>query len=317
MVLIAALVASSATIGPARAEAPPDDVAFDCYAPTPRSHAYEIGDYARALRELEPLANDRCPRARRLLAILYARGQGSPKDLVRAYAYLLVAFTEGVTPFGGDGATAPVLGDDPNEFEIVQFGSQLSDAQLRESEKRAAGLISPRSISSTGAIGPTGVADTNKELRPRIEAYRLKGRTAVLGFPRNRSTLAIGMRRAGSDRVLAQAVTDLNSVGIPHELLFIEAKMREIGSGSANGRDEFEREMGLATSKGEHFVWLSPGARVRLVRYGVNPSFASQITPLPDDGGARSLVYWVDSCFINIEAFPDPRPAAGARSGCP
>ena len=51
---------------------------FDCYAVTPRSHAYDTGDYGSALKELEPLASDECPQARRLLAVMYAKGQGVP-----------------------------------------------------------------------------------------------------------------------------------------------------------------------------------------------------------------------------------------------
>ena len=199
---------------------------FDCYAVTPRSHAYDTGDYGSALKELEPLASDECPQARRLLAVMYAKGQGVPKNVVLAYAYLLLAFSEGVTPFGGSDRS-PVLGSDPNEFEIVQFGLQLSDQQLAEAEKLAAKLASSKTVSITGVVGPNGIEDAIKELRPRRAAYRFNGKLAVLRFPQNGSLVA-GMRRVGSDRILAQLVTDLNGVGIPHELLLIESKLREL-----------------------------------------------------------------------------------------
>ena len=61
-----------------------------------------------------------------------------------------------------------------------------------------------------------------------------------------------------------------------------------IGLGSGNGRPEIEREIGLAASRGERVVWLTPGARVRVVRYGAAANFASQVAPLPETG-ARSV----------------------------
>ncbi len=288
---------------------------FDCYAATPRSQAYDAGDFARAFKELQPLAIDRCPQASRWLAILYAQGRGAPHDLVRAYAYLLLAFSEGVTPFGGAAAGEPNLGDDPHEFEIVQFGMKLSEDQLAAAEKLAGRLIGANAISSNGAVGPTGIADTIKELRPRREAYQFKGRLATLRFPRGSSALAAGMRRAGDDRILAQAVSELNDVGVPHELLYIEEKMKERGSGSPAGRQEIERQIEAATAKGEHFVWLAPGVEVRLVKYGVNSNFASQVAPTVSAGGeAGRDVYWIDTCLIEFE---EPRIRRGRRPSDP
>ncbi len=309
LVLIAALAAFVAPRRSAIAEAPADVAAFDCYAPIPRSPAFESGDFTLAFKELRPLATDECPSARRLLAILYARGQGAPRDLARAYAYLLLAFSEGVTPFGGAGASGPTLGDDPNEFEIVQFGMQLSDAGLRQAETLAARLVGSHAISSTGVIGPTGIDDTIKELRPRREAYRMRGKTAALRFPGAASALVVGMRRAGADRVLAEAVTDLNGIGIPHELQFAESKIREIGNGSGDGGPAIDREIALAASRGERLVWLNAGARVRIVRYGADANFASQVALAPEAGAtAPAEVYWVDNAFIQFDVAGAPRP---------
>ena len=81
-------------LGPAKIS----DNSFDCYAAEPRSHDYEIGNYAEAFKEIEALATEQCPRAAHLLAVMYAKGQGVKQDPVHAYALLLIAFSEGVTP---------------------------------------------------------------------------------------------------------------------------------------------------------------------------------------------------------------------------
>ena len=272
---------------------------YDCYAVTPRSHAYDIADYGSALKELEPLATDACPQARRLLAVMYAKGQGAPQNVVLAYAYLLLAFSEGVTPFGASDGS-PALGSDPNEFEIVQFGLQLSDQQLAEAEKLAAKLASSKTVSITGAVGPNGIGDAIKELRPRRAAYRFSGKLAVLHFPQNGSPLVAGMRRVGANRILAQLITDLSGVGIPHELLSIESKLRRSGTPPGERFEDVEREIDLAIANGAHFTWLTPGEEVRIVRYGFNSSFPSQVALASDLGGGSSPVFWIDNCFLQF-----------------
>jgi TPR repeat protein len=47
--------------------------------------AYESGDYATALRELEPLAEQGNERAQNNLGVMYAFGQGVLKDYVYAH----------------------------------------------------------------------------------------------------------------------------------------------------------------------------------------------------------------------------------------
>jgi hypothetical protein len=289
---------------------------FDCYAVTPRSHAYDIGDYGSALKELEPLASDACPRARRLLAVMHAKGQGVPQNVVLAYAYLLLAFSEGVTPFGGSDRS-PVLGSDPNEFEIVQLGLQLSDQQLAAAGKLAAKLASSKTISITGAVGPNGIENAIKELRPLRAAYRFNGKLAVLGFPQKGSPLVVGMRRIGSDRILAQLVTDLNGVGIPHELLSIESKLGESRALKGKRIEDVERDIDLAISNGVHFTWLKLGEEVRMVRFGFNSSFASQVSLASDRGGGSPPVYWIDSCFLRFKDAREQQAAFGVRAGCP
>ena len=102
---------------------------FNCKDLAPRSGAYESGKFDAAFKELQPLANERCPEAEHLLGVMYAEGQGVQKDLVHAYALLLLAYSDGMTPVGKT-AVIPVLGDDEHTLEIVQFGAELSADQL-------------------------------------------------------------------------------------------------------------------------------------------------------------------------------------------
>ena len=108
------------------------------------------------------------------------KGQGVKQDLVRAYALLLVAFSEGVTPFGGSETGVPLLGDDSEEFEIVQFGARLTNEQLGEAERLASSIVSRHAIAENGAIGPTGIADAIHELAARLARYKLNGKFAAV-----------------------------------------------------------------------------------------------------------------------------------------
>ena len=46
--------------------------------------AYESGDYAAALKEWQPLAEQGAPHAQYDLGLLYARGKGVPQDFAKA-----------------------------------------------------------------------------------------------------------------------------------------------------------------------------------------------------------------------------------------
>lgn len=284
---------------------------FDCYAAAPRSHWYASGDYLRALEEIQPLASDGCAPAQHLLAVMYGKGQGVREDPVRAYAWLLVAFAMGATPFGG-GANAARLGDDPKEFEIVQFGARLTDEQLAQAEALAARLVSPRAIAANGAVGPTGIADAIKELRPRRAGWRLNGKLAVLSSANAQSSLLAKASPGGAGGAYAQWVTEANGGAIPHQLAFVEAELKDVALGVAGGRQDLARELDLAASQGERFERLALGGEVRIARFGVNAGFASQVelvaAPGPDSAGRR---YWVDNCFLKMK---DPRDAALLRA---
>jgi peptidoglycan hydrolase-like protein with peptidoglycan-binding domain len=57
--------------------------------------AYQNQDYATALRELQPVADQGDGQAQRLLGLMYRDGQGVPQDAVRAYMWLDLAAANG------------------------------------------------------------------------------------------------------------------------------------------------------------------------------------------------------------------------------
>ena len=57
--------------------------------------AYERGDYATALRELKPLAENGVPRAQFYLGVMYAKGQGVPQDYTEAVRWYRLAADHG------------------------------------------------------------------------------------------------------------------------------------------------------------------------------------------------------------------------------
>jgi hypothetical protein len=298
-------------LGPAKIS----DDSFDCYAAEPRSHDYEIGNYAEAFKEIEALATEQCPRATHLLAVMYAKGQGVKQDPVRAYALLLIAFSEGVTPFGGS-ETGAFLGDDSEEFEIVQFGARLTNEQLLEAEQLAFTMVDRHAIAESGAIGPTGIADAIHELDARRARYKLNGKLAAIELPDINSPLQKGMQHCGRGHVLAQLTTGVNSEAIPHGLLFIERKMKDVACGLGGGNQALKQEIDIASAQGETFDWLKTGEAVRIIRFGVNVGFASQIELL--DGhvaGPTDQKYWVDNCFLEMKDPEDQHLLQGVRAG--
>jgi hypothetical protein len=142
---------------------------YDCDYLVPRSHFYDIGDYDAALAEIAPLAKPGCPEAEHLLGVMYGKGQGVNRDPVRAYALLLVAFYEGVRPYGA--AIIPVLGSDPHESEIVQFGQTLSPEQLSKSEELALQL-GASAKNDTGSL-PEVIKQVHSELGRRNKLFRV------------------------------------------------------------------------------------------------------------------------------------------------
>ena len=57
--------------------------------------AYQRGDYATALKEWRPLAEQGHARAQYNLAVAYMKGQGVPQDYAQAYMWVNLAVVQG------------------------------------------------------------------------------------------------------------------------------------------------------------------------------------------------------------------------------
>ena len=58
--------------------------------------AYERGDFGTALKEFRPLVDQGYPLAQATLGLMYAEGQGVPKDYVLAHMWMNLAAAKGV-----------------------------------------------------------------------------------------------------------------------------------------------------------------------------------------------------------------------------
>ena len=58
--------------------------------------AYERGDFGTALKEFRPLVDQGDPLAQATLGLMYAEGQGVPKDYVLAHMWMNLAAAKGV-----------------------------------------------------------------------------------------------------------------------------------------------------------------------------------------------------------------------------
>jgi len=58
--------------------------------------AYERGDFGTALKEFRPLVDQGYPLAQATLGLMYAKGQGLPKDYVLAHMWMNLAAAKGV-----------------------------------------------------------------------------------------------------------------------------------------------------------------------------------------------------------------------------
>ena len=115
--------------------------------------------------------------------------------------------------------------------------------------------------------------------------------------------------------MLAQLIRGDNSEAIPHGLLFIERKMKDVGCGLGGGNQALKQEIDIASAQGETFDWLRTGEAVRIIRFGVNVGFASQIE-LSDGhvAGSPDQKYWVDNCFLEIKDPEDQRFLQSVRA---
>lgn len=62
--------------------------------------AWERGDYAAALREIRPLAEQGNAKAQVFLGVMYAEGQGVPQDYVQAHLWFNLAAAQGAGDAG-------------------------------------------------------------------------------------------------------------------------------------------------------------------------------------------------------------------------
>ena len=179
----------------------------------------------------------------------------------------------------------------------------------------ASSIVSRHAIAENGAIGPTGIADAIHELGARRARYKLNGKFAAVELPDITSPLQKGMQHCGRGRVLAQLVRGANNEAIPHGLLFIERTMKDVGCRLDGGDQSLKQEIDIASAQGETFDWLKAGEAVRIVRFGVNAGFASQIE-LSDGHMADppDQKYWVDNCFLEMKDPKDQRFLQSVRA---
>jgi TPR repeat protein len=142
---------------------------FNCSDVVPHSDAYDSGDYGAAFKEVNPISNERCAEAEHLLGVMYAKGQGVQPDIVHAYALLLLAYSDGMSPVGKI-TLIPGVGDDDSELEIVQFGAQLIIDQIDQAESLAMKLAGRRVVAECPIGANPGGATTDADILCRLRS---------------------------------------------------------------------------------------------------------------------------------------------------
>jgi hypothetical protein len=291
-----ALVGSSATLSNA--------ATFDCDDAVPHSELYESGNYGAAFKEVEPIANERC--AEHLLGVMYAKGQGILSDLSHAYALLLLAYSDGMSP-SGKAALVPNIGDDDSELEIIQFGARLTSDQIRQAENLAIKLAGKRGKLSTAETSDRSkVLASANELRPRIAGYKLNGKIAALELPSVATPTSLGMGSVTPGYILTQVGTNPNTRIIPFELNFIEMTLSELARGVPGSDEKFSRLIDTAAGQGVKFAWLKAGTSVKILKFALNGGFAAQVQ-LDDERSsiASNEYYWIDTCYLKMKNTQD------------
>jgi hypothetical protein len=289
---------------------------FNCNDLVPHSDAYDSGNYGAAFKELEPIANERCAEAEHLLGVMYAKGQSVQKDLIRAYALLLLAYSDGMAPVGNI-TLVPGIGSDDHELEIVQFGAQLTIDQIDQAEGWAIELARQRGRFATAeTAGPSEVAKAAKGLRPRAAGYKLNDRLATVELPNVATPTSLGMSAVAPGHILTQIVTDENAWIIPFQLGFIEMQLSALARGIPGSDDELKRVIALAAKQGERFAWLKTGTGVRIVKFSVNAGFAAQVRLLDErDPVLTKQGYWISSCYLALKDARDQELWQIAKDG--
>ena len=123
------------------------------------------------------------------------------------------------------------------------------------------------------------------------------------------------MQLFGRGRIIAELVRSANSEAMPHGLLYIETKMKDVADGLHGSNQALKQEIEIASAQGETLDWLKTGEAVQIIRFGVNAGFASQVE-LSDarPADAPDKKYWVDNCFLEMKDPKDQRFLQSVRA---
>ncbi|MBV8635053.1 MAG: TonB family protein [Burkholderiaceae bacterium] len=132
--------------------------------------AYNGGDYARAMHDLRPLAENNNAKAQRYVAAMYADGYGVAQDEKTAAGWYLSAAT------GGDADAQVALGDfyangrgvvaDP---VLAAYWHWRASSGMLNAAKR---VLNEGLKKSAGVLGKPGAADSAKEAGCSAPAYK-------------------------------------------------------------------------------------------------------------------------------------------------
>ena len=120
--------------------------------------AYQAGDYATALHEWQPLADQGAPHAQYNLGLMYARGQGVPQDFAKAAEYYKKAAEQGVVEAQYNLGVLYANGQGVPKDD-VEAGKWFRQAAQQGDTKAAAGLASIYDEGPPGFKNP-GEAET-------------------------------------------------------------------------------------------------------------------------------------------------------------
>ncbi|MEX2648578.1 MAG: peptidoglycan-binding protein [Alphaproteobacteria bacterium] len=145
--------------------------------------AYESRDYASAIRELEPLAEQGDVRAQELVGLMYRDGQGVPQDFVRAHQWLNLAAAVGQA----EAATAR------DELAERMERGQIAEAQRLAATWRPQSAAVPTPTAGTPAVPPPA-SSVDATLLNRVQTMDLQWQLAVHGYDPGPADGAVGPR---------------------------------------------------------------------------------------------------------------------------
>jgi hypothetical protein len=269
---------------------------FDCEAVIPRSDLYDAGKYVAAFRELVPLADARCAEAEHLVGVMYAQGRGVQQDFVKAYALLLVAYRDGMTPIPKESAV-PVFMEDGYELEVIQVGAKLTAEQLDLAEQSAKKIAQERGrLATADTADPSQVANAARELRPRITGYKLRGQNATVAIPpESEAPEVAGMRQLMHGNVPAVVLPndpDIRALSSNFPAALLELANRERDIKFALKGELSDQDAADAWSKqvkAAPLFLLKEGTQIRVDNFDINGTFVSSIRSVKGSWSADEL----------------------------